>query len=103
MMMYHGLHRTILYCRVKNYKSYILSILKGMVSCDYQNSCSTQVHTIVKSLLYILVLKQQKYIYTQVRQGSTQVHTIDKLLCMYIHVLKQQKVYILQIHEKTHT
>lgn len=84
-------------------KSYILSILKGMVSCDYQNSCSTQVHTIVKPLLYILVLKQQKiYIYTQVRQGSTQVHTIDKLL-VYIHVLKQQKVYILQIHEKTHT
>ena len=73
-----------------------------MVSCDYQNSCSTQVHTIVKSLLYILVSSNKKYIYTQVRQGSTQVHTIDKL-CMYIHVLKQQKVYILQIHEKTHT
>jgi hypothetical protein len=73
-----------------------------VVSCDYQNSCSTQAHTIVKPLLYILVLKQQKNIYTQVRQGSTQVHTIDKLL-VYIHVLKQQKVYIFQIHEKTNT
>jgi hypothetical protein len=97
--MYHDLHRTILYCRVKIIKSYILSILKRVVSCDYQNSCSTQVHTIVKPLLYIFVLRQQQKIYTQVRQGSTQVHTIDKLL-VYIHVLKQQKVYILQIHEK---
>jgi hypothetical protein len=39
-----------------------------------------------------------KSIYAQGRQGSTQVHTIDKLP-VYIDVLKQQKVYILQIHE----
>jgi hypothetical protein len=55
--------------------------------------------TQLSSLYCTYLFSGNKKIYTQVRQGSTQVHTIDKLL-VYIHVLKQQKVYILQIHEK---
>jgi hypothetical protein len=101
-MMYHGLHRIILYCRVKNYKSYILSILKGMVSCDYQNSCSTQVHTIVKPLLYILVLKQQKNIYI-LRLDRDQLK-FTQLTSFYVctYMFSSNKKYIYSKYMKKH-
>ena len=73
-----------------------------MVSCDYQNSCSTQVHTIVKPLLYILVLKQQKNIYI-LRLDRDQLK-FTQLTSFYVctYMFSSNKKYIYSKYMKKH-
>jgi hypothetical protein len=92
-------------CRQRTYALYSYAFTRYMpVRCNKRHLC-------IHRSLFSNAIKNQLNNHNKCRSLSFettkishnwQAHTIDKLL-VYILVLKQQKVYILQIHEKTHT